>query len=102
MFSCCVMYLQVSRQVDKSTSRQAGKPTSRHAALLFSVIAPNGMVRKIENVVEDENKTEVEIVQDEPWWTALLRLASGMKRASERASAITPTAPTPTTTDAGD
>ncbi len=89
--------LAFSRE-DETTMRALVTALGR--PLLFSVIAPNGMVRKIENVLEDENKTEVEIVQDEPWWTALLRLASGMKRAS----AITPTPPTTTTTttDAGD
>lgn len=38
--------------------------------LCFSVIAPNGMIRRGEG--------RVERVEEEPWWTELLRLASGM------------------------
>lgn len=43
--------------------------------LCFSVIAPNGMIRR-----------EGGRVADEPWWTELLRLASGMTRASAKDS----------------
>jgi hypothetical protein len=37
--------------------------------LCFSVVAPSGMIRR-----------ESGLVQDEPWWAELLRLASGMRR----------------------
>jgi hypothetical protein len=37
--------------------------------LCFSVVAPNGMIRRDHGVVEEE-----------PWWAELLRLASGMRR----------------------
>ena len=36
----------------------------------FSVVAPGGMIRREEN--------SDRIVKPEPWWAALLRLASGM------------------------
>jgi hypothetical protein len=36
----------------------------------FSVVAPDGMVFR--------QDTETGLVRDEPWWAALLRLASGM------------------------
>jgi len=42
--------------------------------LLFSVVSPEGMVRRLET---DASTTT--IVDEEPWWSALLRLASGMK-----------------------
>lgn len=42
-------------------------------ALVFSVVAPTGMIRR--------TKGEDHIVEGpEPWWAALLRLASGMKK----------------------
>ena len=43
-----------------------GKP------LRFSVVAPDGMIARQGGVDAD--------VGDEPWWAALLRLASGMAR----------------------
>jgi hypothetical protein len=43
--------------------------------LCFSVIAPNGMIRR-----------EGGLVDDEPWWTELLRLASGMTRTASKDS----------------
>ena len=44
--------------------------------VVFSVVAPNGMIRRTE-----EGKDV--IVEREPWWTSLLRLASGMKHEKE-------------------
>jgi hypothetical protein len=41
-------------------------------SLVYSVVAPNGMVRL--------KKKTTFIVEDEPWWASLLRLASGMKK----------------------
>ena len=40
--------------------------------VVFSVVAPNGMIRR-----DEEGKDS--IVEREPWWTTILRLASGMK-----------------------
>lgn len=40
--------------------------------LCFSVVSPNGMIRR-----EDGASSRIE-TEDEPWWAALLRLASGI------------------------
>ncbi len=40
--------------------------------LIFSVVSPDGMVRT------STPDGPAETVESEPWWTALLRLASGM------------------------
>jgi hypothetical protein len=40
-------------------------------ALVFSVVAPDGMIRR-------EQNRDV-LVKEEPWWTRLLRLASGVR-----------------------
>jgi len=40
--------------------------------LVYSVVAPNGMVRV--------KKQKTFVVEDEPWWASLLRLASGMNK----------------------
>ena len=39
--------------------------------LRFSVVAPNGMIRR------EQNRDR--IVEVEPWWAPLLRAASGMR-----------------------
>ena len=41
--------------------------------VVFSVVAPNGMIRR------NEEGKDV-IVEREPWWAMLLRLSSGMHR----------------------
>jgi hypothetical protein len=41
--------------------------------LVFSVVAPNGRI-----VRHADEANGVTIVQEEPWWVALLRLASGV------------------------
>jgi hypothetical protein len=43
--------------------------------LVFSVVAPRGMVRCTKRPNEDH---EVSLVESEPWWASLLRLASAM------------------------
>lgn len=53
--------------------------------VLFSVVAPTGMVRRMEQLELQRDRPN-ELVTNEPWWTALLRLASGMTR--ERAPSI--------------
>ena len=40
--------------------------------ILFSVLAPNGMIRRAGD--------KIERVDDEPWWAELLRLASGFNK----------------------
>lgn len=47
-----------------------GKP------LVFSVVAPAGMIRRV-------NGEDHVVESPEPWWAALLRLASGMKKKEE-------------------
>jgi hypothetical protein len=39
--------------------------------ILFSVVAPDGMIRR------EENRDA--LVKEEPWWARLLRMASGMR-----------------------
>jgi len=53
--------------------------------LRFSVVAPEGMIAR----QEGRNVR----VGEEPWWAALLRLASGMTRARPRPRAGRPRAP---------
>jgi Prokaryotic homologs of the JAB domain len=48
--------------------------------LLFSVVAPDGMIRRFEPVEAATPTPADERVEMEPWWTSLLRLASGMKK----------------------
>ena len=45
--------------------------------VVFSVVAPNGMIQR------NEEGKDV-IVECEPWWTTVLRLASGMKAQKEK------------------
>jgi hypothetical protein len=45
--------------------------------LTFSVVAPDAMVRCTKTVNEDY---EVSLVESEPWWASLLRLASSMPK----------------------
>lgn len=53
---------------DRTTMRALVSALGREVR--FSVVAPNGMIRNDQGIVEGERK--------EPWWAALLRLASGM------------------------
>ncbi len=65
--------LAFSRE-DETTMRALVTALGR--PLLFSVIAPCGMVRRTEPL---RGGTDLDtIVEREPWWTTLLRLASGM------------------------
>ncbi|MBX3258422.1 MAG: Mov34/MPN/PAD-1 family protein [Labilithrix sp.] len=52
--------------------------------VLFSVVAPDGMIRRVEPVDEPGagEDRRARLVEDEPWWTRLLRLASGMQETS--------------------
>jgi hypothetical protein len=72
--------LAFSRE-DETTMRALVQALGR--PLLFSVVAPNGMVRRLEGG-ENEDRRSATIVDDgaEPWWTSLLRLASGMDKFS--------------------
>ncbi len=53
--------------------------------LLFSIVAPGGMIRRVESI-EGGEAPPARVVEDEPHWTNALRLASGMQRKSGRAS----------------
>lgn len=53
---------------DETTMRALSDALGR--APLFSVVAPEGMIRR-----QDDTDARV---KEEPWWAALLRLASGM------------------------
>jgi hypothetical protein len=57
-----------------------GKP------IRFSVVAPNGMIARV------DGKDALVALADEPWWTALLRLASGMRslQPAKNSTATTP------------
>lgn len=69
--------LAFSRE-DETTMRALVSALGR--PLLFSVIAPGGMIRRRELVEETgprEDPTD-DLVEEEPWWASLLRLASGM------------------------
>jgi hypothetical protein len=55
---------------DEDESTMEALESALGRGLRFSVIAPDGMV------VREGARTE--LVDHEPWWTALLRLASGM------------------------
>ena len=54
---------------DESTMEALDSALGR--ALRFSVVAPEGMIAR--------QGDREERVRDEPWWAALLRLASGMR-----------------------
>ena len=56
---------------EDETTMEALTSALGNAALRFSVVAPNGMVRREQNVDA--------IVKEEPWWADLLRMASGMR-----------------------
>lgn len=45
--------------------------------ILFSVIAPSGMLRRTEPIEPTPSPPD-DILEIEPWWTSLLRQASGM------------------------
>ena len=51
--------------------------------LLFSIVAPDGMVRRVEPVDGGE-APPARVVEDEPPWTNALRLASGMQAARDK------------------
>ncbi|HMR76236.1 MAG TPA: hypothetical protein PKD61_14035 [Polyangiaceae bacterium] len=53
--------------------------TALGKTLRFSVLAPTGMITKRGDVVAT--------VEDEPWWSSLLRLASGMPFADDEPTA---------------
>jgi hypothetical protein len=75
--------LAFSRE-DETTMRALVQALGR--PLLFSVVAPNGMVRR----VEGEDPERATIVDDgaEPWWTGLLRLASGMDKLDDSSARL--------------
>ncbi|MDB5215975.1 MAG: hypothetical protein JWO86_3902 [Myxococcaceae bacterium] len=68
---------QAFSREDETT--MAALVTALGRSLMFSVVAPNGMVRC--NKKNDE-ASEVTLVECEPWWASLLRHASSMGRPS--------------------
>ena len=60
---------------DETTMRALTTGLGR--TLRFSVVAPNGMRRR-----DEEGNEHLVEREHEPWWTALLRLASGMPKHS--------------------
>lgn len=64
---------QAFSREDETT--MAALVTALGRPITFSVVAPHGMVRCVKKLDED---LSVSLVQDEPWWASLLRLASGM------------------------
>ncbi len=56
--------------------------------ITFSVVAPTGMVRVTKDSRDDEERrasvVQVGSLESEPWWAALLRLASGMRAEPEK------------------
>ncbi|MBN9161110.1 MAG: hypothetical protein BGO98_05835 [Myxococcales bacterium 68-20] len=51
--------------------------------LLFSIVAPGGMLRRVESIDGGE-APPARVVEDEPHWTNALRLASGMQAARDK------------------
>jgi proteasome lid subunit RPN8/RPN11 len=66
--------LAFSRE-DETTMRALVTALGRPIA--FSIVAPDGMIRRIENVDAAVDPASVPVVE-EPWWAGLLRLASGL------------------------
>src|SRR5687767_14234864 len=62
--------------------------TAMGRPIVFSVVAPNGMVRRLVSPGIEESDDDIE--KHEPWWTGLLRLASGMDRLDGSAKRATP------------
>ena len=71
--------LAFSRE-DETTMRALVSALGR--PLVFSVIAAQGMVRRTENLEAGGDARPPTIVGDEPWWTSVLRLASGVHQTS--------------------
>ena len=78
--------LAFSRE-DETTMRALVSALGR--SLLFSVVAPAGMVRHTEPFGAPSPRLDA-LVRDEPWWTALLRLASGITHVDARDDARSP------------
>ena len=65
---------QAFSREDETT--MAALVTALGRPITFSVVAPNGMVRCDK---KNDEAYEVTLVEDEPWWAALLRMASGIQ-----------------------
>jgi hypothetical protein len=71
---------------DETTMRALVTALGR--AIVFSVVAPDGFVRRTEELADVQPRSELVVFEREPWWTSLLRLASGMKN-EERTVTVT-------------
>jgi proteasome lid subunit RPN8/RPN11 len=60
---------------DESTMKALGSGLGK--SLVFSVVAPHGMIRRLHDGMDEITEGP------EPWWAALLRLASGMTKKKE-------------------
>lgn len=74
--------LAFSRE-DETTMRALVTALGR--SLVFSVVAPHGMVRR-EEELDPRDPSRDELVLDEPSWTGALRLASGITTAHQGGS----------------
>ena len=79
--------LAFSRE-DETT--MAALVTALGRPITFSVVAPHGMVRCTKN---HDEVYEVSLVESEPWWASLLRLASSMDTANAEADLTIPKTP---------
>ncbi|MBL4683317.1 MAG: Mov34/MPN/PAD-1 family protein [Nannocystaceae bacterium] len=52
--------------------------TALGRSLIYSVVTPDSMLRRTQNAEDCDDTTDA-IVVDEPWWTALIRVASGIE-----------------------
>ena len=68
---------QAFSREDETT--MAALVTALGRPITFSVVAPHGMVRCTKELDED---LVVTLVESEPWWASLLRLAARMTQAS--------------------
>ncbi len=71
--------LAFSRE-DETTMRALASALGR--SLLFSVVSPDGMIRCTEDLEAGSDTRRATVVGDEPWWTSVLRLASGIQQTS--------------------
>jgi hypothetical protein len=65
---------QAFSREDETT--MAALVTALGRPITFSVVAPHGMVRCMK---KNDERFEVSLVESEPWWASLLRLASSME-----------------------
>ena len=65
---------------DETTMRALVSALGR--PLLFSIVTPDGLVRRTEALEPGGDARHTTLVGDEPWWASVLRLASGIHQTS--------------------